>query len=219
MHHGLVHNCTSIILVFMHAMLILTFALLLPGSADAARFSLMGVANSSEPNEPGTEYSSVSGYGAGLLMEFRLMPAIGIEFGALFMPRKFAYNTVVPTNTKTTVSAKVYEFPVLLRMHLGRLFSLGVGGYFARAAGEMNTETKTDGGAASTQTVSYASRSQTDTDFGALASLALYIRLAALTHLAVDARYTMGMKNNSTAAGGDRKFNDMQLLAGLQFGF
>lgn len=188
-------------------------------TAHGARISLLGVANSSEPNEPGTEYSGRPGYGAGLLLEFRLMPAIGIEFGALSLQRKYEYNTVVPTSTKTTVTAKMYEFPVLLRMHLGRLFSLGVGGYYAKAAGELGTETRTEGGAASSQTVSYASRNQTTSDFGALVSMALYFRLAAITHLTIDGRYAMGLKNNSTVAGSERKYNDMQLLAGLQFGF
>ncbi len=186
--------------------------------ANAARFSLVGVANSSEPNEPGTEYSGKAGYGAGLLLEFKLMPLIGFELGALMMPRKYEYSSVVPTSSKTTLSSKVYQFPALLRMHLGRLFSLGVGGYYAKANGDISSDTKSDSGSSS-QSLTYAARSQTSTDYGALASLALYMRLAPVTYLTFDGRYAMGMKNNSTAAGGDRKFNDMQLLAGLQFGF
>jgi|GEM_PF-4362975 len=190
-----------------------------PAAAFGARISLLGVANSSEPNEPGTEYSGRPGYGAGLLFEIRMMPAIGFEFGALYMQRKYEYNTVVPTNTRTTVSASLYEFPVLLRMHLGRLFSLGVGGYYAKAAGDLGTETRTEGGPASKQTATYTSRNLTSTDYGALVSLALYFRLAPITHFTIDGRYAIGMKNNSTVAGTERKYNDMQLLAGLQFGF
>ncbi len=188
-------------------------------SAQAMRFSLVGVANSSEPNEPGTEYSGRPAYGAGLLLEFRLMPAIGFEVGALYMPRKYDYNTAVPTSTKTTLSGKMYEFPVLLRMHLARLFSLGVGGYYAKAAGQISGETQTEGAGTTTQAFTYAARNQTETDYGALVSLALYMRMAPLTYFTVDGRYAMGMKNTSTIAGSERKYNDMQLLAGLQFGF
>ena len=187
-------------------------------AAHAARISLVGVANSSEPREPGVEYTGRPGYGAGLLLEFKFLPLVGLELGALVMPRTYESSTVVPTVTTTKYSAKIYQFPALLRMHLGRVLSFGVGGYYARAAGDITTETKSSAGT-SAQTTTYTARSQTTTDFGALASLALYFRLAPLTHLTFDGRYAMGMKNNSTIAGSDRKFNDMQLLAGLQFGF
>jgi len=201
------------------AAIVFLITLISASSAQAARFSLVGVANSSEPNEPGTEYSGRPGYGAGLLVEFRIMPAIGFEMGALYMPRKYEYNTAVPTSTKTTLSGKMYEFPVLLRMHLGRLFSLGVGGYYAKAAGQISGETQTEGAGTTTQVYTYAARNQTETDYGALVSLALYMRMAPLTYFTVDGRYAMGMKNTSTIAGSERKYNDMQLLAGLQFGF
>lgn len=185
--------------------------------ARAARITLAGVANSSEPREPGTEYTAKPGYGGGLLLEMRMMPALGFELGALVMPRAYE-STDVAANTTTRYSAKIYQFPALLRMHLGRFLSFGVGGYFARAAGDISTETKSSAGT-SAQSTTYTARNQTTSDFGALASLALYFRMAPLTHLTFDGRYAMGMKNNSTVAGSDRKFNDMQLLAGLQFGF
>lgn len=194
-------------------------AVWLPGQAQAARISLVGVANSSEPKEPGIEYTARPAYGAGLLLEFRMMPLVGMELGALAMNRTYESSTIVPTATTTKYSAKIYQFPLLLRLHLGRILSFGVGGYFARAAAsDIATETKSSAGTSS-QTTTYTDRNQTTTDYGAMGSLALYFRLAPLTYLTFDGRYAMGMKNNSTVAGSDRKFNDMQLLAGLQFGF
>lgn len=185
--------------------------------SQAARITLAGVANSSEPREPGTEYTAKPGYGAGLLVEVRMLPLLGLELGALVMPRTYESSDAL-AGTTTKYSAKIYQFPALLRMHLGRFLSFGAGGYYTRAAGDITTETKSPAGTSS-QATTYTARNQTTTDFGALASLALYFRLAPLTHLTFDGRYAMGMKNNSTVAGSDRKFNDMQLLAGLQFGF
>lgn len=197
----------------------LLFSLVVSHSARAAGIAVVGVANSSEPNEPGTEYKGKPGYGAGVLFELGLMPTIGIEFGALTMARKFEFTTVVPVSSTVTLNAKMYEFPVLLRMHLGSFFSLGVGAYYARGSGEISGETKLSNGATSKQIYTYASRNQTVSDYGALASIALYFHLAPLTQLLLDGRYTIGMKNNNTVAGSERKFNDSQFLAGLRFGF
>lgn len=197
-------------------LLILAFAGTMP-TAEAARISLVGAANSSEPHEPGNTYAAKTGYGAGLLLELKLMPWLGLEGGFLMIPR--AYQTTdLATNVTTRYSGKIYEIPALLRMHLGRLMSFGVGGYVAKASGELSTETTT-GTAVSSGTTTYLARNQTTGDFGALASLALYFRLGPVTYLTFDGRYTMGLRNNSTVAGSDRKFNDMQLLAGLQIGF
>jgi hypothetical protein len=68
------------------------------------------------------------------------------------------------------------------------------------------------------QQVTYASQNQSDTDYGVATSLALTLRFAPLIHILFDGRYLIGLKN-TTLAGGDRKFNDMELLAGLQLGF
>ena len=190
----------------------------LSSEARAARLSLVGVANSSTPNSPGVEYSGETSYGAGLLLESRIVPMFGFEIGALYAPRKFSYSTAVPNATTVTSSAKVYEFPVALRLHLGRNFSLGFGGYYAMGKGDITQETTSAAGASS-QTVSYASQSQTDSDYGLLGSIQAGFRLTPLTHLVFDARYLMGLKNNSTIAGSDRKYNDLELLAGLQLGF
>lgn len=201
----------------MRSLFMILCLLALAPAAQAARITLAGVANSSEPREPGTDYTAKPGYGAGLLLEVRMMPALSLELGALVMPRAYESSDAL-AGTTTKYSAKIYQFPALLRMHLGRFLSFGAGAYFARAAGDITTETKSTAGTSS-QATTYTARNQTTSDFGALASLALYFRMAPLTYLTFDGRYAMGMKNNSTVAGSDRKFNDMQLLAGLQFGF
>jgi hypothetical protein len=191
---------------------------ILPVHAEAARLSLAGVANSSQPTQPGTEYTGVAAYGAGILLEFRMVPFVGLELGGLYAPRKFSYSTVTPTVTKYTATATAYEFPALLRFHLGRTLSFGLGGYYAKAKGDIGLDSETNG-VKSSQGVTFASQQQSDSDYGIATSLALTMRLAPLTHLLVDGRYLIGLKNNSLAAGGDRKYNDMELLAGLQFGF
>jgi len=192
------------------------FLIALP--AHAARVAVVGVANSSTPNTPGVEYSAETSYGAGLLLEGRMVPMFGFEIGAIYAPRKFSYSTAIPNATTVTSSGKVYEFPALLRLHMGRTFSLGFGGYYAMGKGDITQETTSEAGK-STQSVTYASQSQTDSDYGLLGSAQLRFRLTPLTFLLFDARYLMGLKNNSTVAGSDRKYNDFELLAGLQLGF
>jgi hypothetical protein len=192
--------------------------LILSPAAEAARMSLVGVANSSTPHTPGVEYTGETSYGAGILLEGRFVPMVGFEIGAIYAPRKFSYSTAVPQTTTVTSSAKVYEFPAALRFHLGRVFSLGFGGYYAMAKGNITQETSSASGS-STQNVTFASQSQVDSDYGLLGSAQLAFRFTPLTHLVFDARYLLGLKNNSTIAGSDRKYNDFELLAGLQLGF
>ncbi len=178
--------------------------------AEAARLSLVGVANSAQPNVPGTQYSGQTAYGAGALLEMRMVPFIGLEVGGLYAPRKYSFST---GGVNYTNSYKAYEFPVLLRLHLGRYLSVGGGAYYSRANGGISQTA-----AGVSQGVSFASQQQSMTDYGGVLSAALTMRLGPLTRLLFDGRYLVGMKNDSLS-GGDMKFNDMELLAGLQFGF
>jgi hypothetical protein len=134
------------------------------------------------------------------------------------LPRKYSSSEAVPTAAKYTYQSNIYEFPLILRMHLGRMLSFGVGGYYAIVKGDIGVASEVGGAKGSTR-ASYGDSAQTTSDFGAVTSLALRFRMLPLIYLLIDGRYTIGMKNNSTAAGGDRKYNDMQLLAGLQLGF
>ena len=193
-------------------------ALTLSPKVHAARIAFVGVANSSEPHQPGNEYTAETGLGAGVLLEFRLLPLFGFELGALYAPRKFSHATLSPSDAKITYTANMYQFPVLFRAHLGRTFSLGVGAYYAKAKGDLTVESVTNSGKSS-QKATFASQGLSDSDYGLASSVAISFRLLPLTYLLLDGRYLMGLKNNSTVVGGDRKYNDMQLLAGLQFGF
>jgi hypothetical protein len=202
----------------MRFILLLCLLIAFTSQAQGARLSLVGVANSTSPNSPGVEYSSETSYGVGVLLESRLVPMFGFEIGAIYAPRKYSLATAVPNATNVTNTGKMFEFPAAFRFHLGRNFSLGFGGYYAIAKGEVQQETTSAAGA-SKQSVSYASQNQTESDFGLLGSIQASFRITPLTHLVFDARYLMGLKNNSTVAGGDRKYNDLELLAGLQLGF
>lgn len=200
------------------AWLVLLFILFCNSPAHALRLSVVGAVNSSEPKELGEQYKGVPALGGGLLAEFRMVPMLGLEFGALYMPRRFEREIEIPVTAKITTEGKMYEFPVLLRAHLGGFLSLGVGGYYATATGHVQREVQA-GASTTGSRYSYAEAQQTTSDFGLATSLALHIHMAPLTYFLLDGRYTMGMKNNSTAPGGDRKYNDMQLLAGIQFGY
>lgn len=188
-----------------------------PLPALAARIALVGGVNISEPTEPGMSHQAANGWGGGVLMEFRFVPLLGMEFGALHLPRKHSFSTASPRSTTVTRAAKTYEFPLLLRLHMSRSFSFGIGGYYSTATGQISEETVSDSGA-SYRTLTYAEAKQSRADFGLASSLCLYFWVGPLLHWVVDARYTMGLKNNHTD-GGSKRFNDVQLLTGLQFGF
>jgi hypothetical protein len=182
--------------------------------ANAAHIAFVGLGNSATPEVPGTSYSGVTTYGGGVLLEMRMMPFVGLELGGLYAPRKFSYST---SSTQYTLSYKAYEFPVLLRFHLARFFSVAGGAYYSKASGGMS-QTSTTNGVTTSQGVSFTSQNQTNTDYGAVVSAALTMKIAPLTRFLIDGRYLMGTKNDSLS-GGNMKFNDMELLAGLQFGF
>ncbi|MFK4985673.1 hypothetical protein ACI4B7_28005, partial [Klebsiella pneumoniae] len=80
------------------------------GEAYAARLSLVGVANSSTPNEPGTSYTGETTYGGGVLLEMRMIPMFGPELGALYAPRKYTYSVATPAAATYTLTGAAYEF-------------------------------------------------------------------------------------------------------------
>ena len=177
--------------------------------AQAARLSFVGVANSSQPTQPGTEFTPATAYGGGALLEFRLLPMIGLELGGLYAPRKASYSTVTPVISKVTVTTKVYEFPALLKLHLGHFFAFGVGGYYAKGKGDATVETDI-GGAKTTQNETFAQLQQSDSDYGIATSLALTTRLAPLTYFLLDGRYLivrkLGTPQNPELAAGAVSF-------------
>ncbi len=183
--------------------------------AHAMKLSAVGAVVSSQPDQTTRVYDPKTTFGAGVLLEMGMLPMIGLEIGALSIKRKA---TLTSGATETTTSKDLYEFPALLRFNLGSSLSFGFGGYYAHYQGKISEETKT-GNAITSAEYNYSDKSATTTDYGLATSVALGFSIGPLTKLLFDGRYTMGLKDNDTQGTNALKYNDFQLLTGLQIGF
>lgn len=184
-------------------------------NAYAMKLSAVGAMVSSQPAETTQIHDANSSLGAGVLLELGMVPMIGLELGALSISRKSS-QTVGTTTTMT--KKELYEFPVLLRVNLGSMLSFGFGGYYARYQGKIFEEATT-GASVTSAEYAYSDKFATQHDYGLATSLALYFPLAPLAKFMIDGRYTMGLRDNDTRETYQIKYNDYQVLAGLQVGF
>jgi hypothetical protein len=197
-------------------LLVLALALLTSTPAFALKLSGVGVADWSTPKVIGSDYKALPSYGLGALLEFRVMPFVGFEIGALSVPRRFEY--VKPnTENKVQYKMKMTQIPVQLKAYLGRSIAFGVGAYYAKF-NETGSYDITIDGVTTSGTDTLASQNQSASDYGLVTSLALYFHIAPFTKFLIDARYTMGIKDNNPGVG-TTHYNDVQALTGLQFGF
>jgi hypothetical protein len=179
------------------APLALGFALLSGASAQAqTNLSLVADGNFAQDVDSGggTSGDRALGIGGGLLLETRSSPNFGIEVGGLYHARKFGTG-----NVNYTLNA--VQVPLLFRLYLSNYISLGLGGFFEYGVGD-----------------AYAGNNVNKTNYGAMGSLGIYIPVGATTKFIIDGRYGYGLKDIS-----DGPFNiktrDIQILAGLRFGF
>lgn len=184
--------------------------------AWAVKFSLVGGANLTTPEESPApaSYSAEAEFGGGALLEFGLVPSVGIEFGGLYLPRKF--NKAYPTGITEGTTLTMYQFPVVLKAYLADVLSLGIGGYYSKYKNDIRYETKTLGGTVSSRGTLTAAN-HTENDYGLVTSLGIYIPFGTMARFMVDGRYNIGVKDNSTTTS-ELKYNEMQVLVGLQFG-
>jgi hypothetical protein len=169
----------------------LMLALFTGASAQAqTNLSLVGDFNFTSFDSNGGSTDRTLAVGGGALLEFQSSPSFGLEIGALYNPRA--------QGDAVKYTANTVQVPVALRFHLSNYVSLGVGGYYASYL----------------QNRGYGSSS----DYGALGSLGIYIPVGASTRFIIDGRYIYGLKDQNQGAG-ETKSRDVQVLAGLRFGF
>jgi hypothetical protein len=150
-------------------------------------------------------------YGGGVLVEAKVSSGLGIEWGGLYILRGF-----VSTDSSTQYTFYTVEFPLLLKFHVGKVFSLGVGGYYAHHMGNIYLNPVSDKSAISYE--GYGTASISTEDCGFALSLGFAVGLVPRIALVVDARYLLGLKNISLLEGSGIKMTDYQVLAGLRFG-
>ena len=184
---------------------------LVPASAWSATFSLAGAANAAKARNtnPTRSYTSDAkfGFGAALLIEGQPLATNGVfttEFGLVYAPRNTGYGTFYTEKTTWV------ELPLLERIHiLG--FSLGVGGYLAKATGDIKRTYATGA-----TTYTYDDVQRATIDYGAAFAVGYEFKLIG-AKLFADARYNYGLRNLSTAQNLEYKYTDLQLLLGVRF--
>jgi hypothetical protein len=191
------------------------FHLSLVGSGDSTTPSITGA---STANGPLTGSGSFA-FGGGALLGFHMGQVVELELGAIYAGRKFSETDGVNSRTYT---GNAIHVPVVLRFWLGRFISLGGGVYGNVGTGDFTISDST--GVSATESYSghllgqLGLRSQ---DYGALGSLKINIPFSQMVALTLDGRYLYSLTNSvaDTSTGATYKFNDIQVLAGLRFGF
>lgn len=144
-------------------------------------------------------YSDKAAFGGGMLLGLDLNLATELEIGALYMGRHFSF----PGGEHNYHS---YEIPLVIRLIPLKYITFGVGPYYA-------VVTDQDSAAGVPATTHFQN------DFGFLGSLAFKFPLSLATCFLVDTRYLYGVTNASRDSGTSLHYRDVQILAGLNFGF
>jgi hypothetical protein len=190
-------------------------ALFVGSSALAApRVSLFGIADQTDlvPSDSSGAAATSNiekkfGFGGGLGLSFPLSMRAALEVDGIYLGRKFS-----TTGSTVDTSLTYLQIPVLARLHLSRFLSLGVGGYYATALGDVKSSTG--------ETATYESIGYSKTDYGLVGALGLNAPLGHATSLFAEGRYAFGLKDVDldTTDTHRLKWRDIQVLVGLRFG-
>ncbi len=166
--------------------------ILLPPETWAAQFSVLGGVNKPlTPSSVSAGFSTLKpaiGYQGGLLVEFPLSSRFGLELGALYQSLR---TTVTVSGTDSTSTSKNLQAPGLFRLWLGRVISLGVGGYYGLSLESGN-----------------------DTDGGLLGNLQFSLPLGGSSAFVVDGRYLYSLED----PGNLDRYTEVQAMIGITFG-
>lgn len=179
--------------------------LLACASAQAGtRWSVLGGVGFSDTKfvGAGTDNGTAGlGFGGGLGLEFG-GPFLSVEVDAIYVLRK----VVSPTASLTHPNLQI---PIIARIGLGSIISIGAGGYLALGIGSV--------GSSIGPSVSYASVYKT-LDYGITTSLAFDFKIGPATSLVLDGRYCLGLADVSVNSAGSMKWSDIQVFTGVRFG-
>lgn len=171
-----------------------------------------------DPTAAGVSYSSQAVPMFGAFIETSIVPLIGFELGAFYVPRKYKA-TVALVQTDVTTSLTQLQIPALIRFHLIPFLSFAAGGYYAHSMGDIHTEGKAFN-IPVTQDATYDAVFLSQNEFGILGSVRLEIPVLPLFSLMADLRYLRELKNlNTSATSTTIKFHGTQFLVGASFGF
>lgn len=161
------------------------------------------------------------GFGGGLLFDTMMASRLGLELGVLYGARKTesitSYTALgVNTSTDSISEARFVQLPLLARLWLHPMLSVGAGGYYAQGVGQVSNKNQSTG---ATTKESFQDAGLKKTDYGILGSVQLRLRLSMAATLLLDGRYTQGLANvSATSDGTVKKFHEVQGLVGFAFG-
>ena len=195
---------------------------LLAAPAFAIAVKLEGIGSQSTPRGDASNgsFAAETGIGGGAELSIPFGTNMSFDFGALYLQRKYktTLTSGIFNGTSQIATQTALEIPVLMRLWLGRVFSIGVGGYYMKYMGDIALSTTfANATSATASTSTYAAASQSTSDYGATVAVGLDIPMGLVTGLVIDGRYNYGLKNQVTT-GSSIKFSDMQGFVGLRFG-
>jgi hypothetical protein len=143
------------------------------------KLSVFGVGNFLQSRGSVSETGKLA-FGGGAGIEFRLGQRVGFEIDGIYSQFK----------DSAGATTKAVQIPGLFRFWLGRMFSLGAGGYY-----EVSLDT--DG----------------EADYGAVGEAGFNIPMGQTVALIAEGRYYYGLKDIAGV-----KYSDIQAVVGLRFG-
>ena len=194
--------------------------LLNSGNAHAIGIAVVGAGTLSKPALSSNyidTFSGKVGLGGGALVDFGILPMLSFQVGGLYVTR-----TYTDTVGAVVITDQLHylEVPAQFRLMLGRVFSVGLGGYWAVGMGNI-TQTN---GSVTNSNVTYGNFGLKNHDLGLIGSLNAAIPLGAMVQLYAEGQYLYGLQNELTDAAitasptSSYKNRDIQFLLGLRFG-
>jgi hypothetical protein len=180
-----------------------------------------------------------SSFGGGVLLSQTVIPNFYIETGFLSLPRSMSQIVNLTGNVNSSLTANLnfayWQIPVLFRAHFLEMFTLGFGGYYAHAVGNIKYSDTASNSALNTALAQegtlyqgYEQAGISRSDYGLLyaigADIPVPVPFIPLS-IYLDARYALGLKDihagqftavNLANSGDVNRWHDFQLLVGLQ---
>jgi hypothetical protein len=176
-------------------LLVLSIATFMVSQAAWAgpKFSILGGVNKglqAEATLAGATIGPSLGYQGGLEAGFDLSPYLGFDVGALYTVFNIKTTVPAPFNIDSTASFKYIDIPAQFRIKLGKVFSIGAGGFY---------DVPLDSG--------------NEANYGYLGSLRISFPMGSSAFF-VDGRYAGGLKTPDAG----EKTKGWQAMAGITFG-
>ena len=206
---------------------VLATSLFAASDASATTFKVMGagnlLSNHLEPTPAaGFTITSAKGkfaFGGGASMVFG-GPAFGVEVGGSYLTSEGTVTLAGGSSGDASIKYSYLQIPLLMRLNLGRVISVGVGGYYNKHLGKVTTTDVNGTTESSFDTASTGTGvAMKGSSYGLLGSLGFDIPLGASTGLVIDGRYAYGLAEVSMdTAQYAWKPVDIQAYVGLRFG-